>query len=162
MFTWHGLAQRSRPPTLVTLESTSPLLPNAVRSPSIHPVARPSSSRGSPEAAPWPRVTAEPGPGVSGGNVAGGGKRGFFFLFLFNYEPRWRDEQLGLWPKIQGACESDFSVYGGKEEKRQSQHFISQDVLNRAANENWLLKNNNHKMFMYNSLCANPTQMYSQ
>ena len=34
VFTWHVLPRRPRPPTLVTLESTSPLLPNAVRSPS--------------------------------------------------------------------------------------------------------------------------------
>lgn len=90
MFTWHGLAQRSRPPTLVTLESTSPLLPNAVRSPSIHPVARPSSSCGSPEAALWPRVAAQPGLGSAGVTRA-------FSFFLFNYKPWWRDEQLDSW-----------------------------------------------------------------
>lgn len=82
MFTWHGLAQRSRPPTLVTLESTSPLLPNAVRSPSIHPVARPSSSRGSPEAAPWPRVTAEPGLGSAGVTRRGEASEHFFFFLI--------------------------------------------------------------------------------
>lgn len=114
MFTWHGPAQRSRPPTLVTLESTSPLLPNAVRSPSIHPVAKPSSSRGSPEAAPWPRVTAKPGVGSAGVTRGRGMSGEVFFFFFFNYKPRWCDEQLSLWLEIQGDWESDFSNYSGK------------------------------------------------
>lgn len=115
VFTWHGPAQRSRPPTLVTLESTSPLLPNAVRSPSIHPVAKPSSSRGSPEAAPWPRVTAKPGVGSAGvtrGRRDEWGGLFFFFFSITNLGGAMSSSACGL--EIQGDWESDFINYSGK------------------------------------------------
>lgn len=65
VFTWHALLQWSHPPTLVTLESTSPLLPK--RRPVSIQSPRPSSSCGSPEAAHWPWVQLSHEAGVRRG-----------------------------------------------------------------------------------------------
>lgn len=65
VFTWHALLQWSHPPTLVTLESTSPLLPK--RRPVSIQSPRPSSSCGSPEAAHWPWVQLRHEAGVRRG-----------------------------------------------------------------------------------------------